>query len=317
MFSLGSPAVLTQSAASLGATITDYSALTTSDYRLKYDGTNYTLTRLSDGNQTTFATFPQTVDGVTYALTAPLPPPAANDSFLIQPTRNGASALSVLFSDPRLVAAAAPVRTSSSLSNTGTAQVSAGSVNAAYPATPLAAAQALTYASATGTFSGFPAGSPVTVTAGGISTTYAAGTPVPYTSGATLSWDGMDLQVTGAPANGDTFTVSPNTGATGDNRNALALAALQTTQLLGGSTVQQAYGALTAMVGNKAHQMQVASSAQASLVKQVQAASDSVSGVNLDEEAADLLRYQQAYQAAGKVFGIASTLFDTILNLQH
>lgn len=317
LFSLGGPTVLTQSSAKLSATITDYSALTTSDYRMSYDGAGYTLTRLSDGNQTTFAGFPQTVDGVTYDLSPPLPAPVANDTFLIQPTRNGSTSLGVLISDPRLVAAAAPVRTSASLANTGTAQAGAGSVTAAYAATPLAAPQTLTYASATGMLSGFPAGSPVTVTVGGVSTAYPAGTPVPYASGATLAWDGMQIQLTGVPANGDTFTIAPNTGATGDNRNALALAALQTAGLLGGSTLQQAYGQLTANVGNKAHQMQIASAAQASLVKQVQAASDAVSGVNLDEEAADLLRYQQAYQAAGKMFGIASTLFDTILNLGH
>ena len=157
----------------------------------------------------------------------------------------------------------------------------------------------------------------MTSTLNGVSTTYAAGAPVPYVAGATLEWDGMQVQLSGAPANGDNFTLAPNSGATGDNRNALALAALQTTRLLGGATVQQAFGQLVATVGNKAHQMQVASTAQASLVKQVQAAGDSVSGVNLDEEAADLLRYQQAYQAAGKMFGIAATLFDTILNIQR
>jgi flagellar hook-associated protein 1 FlgK len=230
---------------------------------------------------------------------------------------NGASSLSVLFSDPRLVATAAPIRTSSNQANTGSATLSSGAVTSAYAATPLVTAQTLTYASATGTLSGFPAGSAVTSTVSGVSTTYAAGTPVPYTAGATLEWDGMQVRISGVPGNGDTFSVLPNTGASGDNRNALALAALQTAQLLGGSTVQQAFGQLVATVGNKAHQMQVASAAQASLVKQVQAASDSVSGVNLDEEAADLLRFQQAYQAAGKMFGIASTLFDTILNIQH
>lgn len=317
LFSLGTPTVLTTSAATLSATVTDYSALTASDYRMKFDGTNYTLTRSSDGTQTTFATFPQTIDGVTYDVAPPSPAAATNDSFLVQPTRNGAASLAVLFTDPRRVATAAPVRTAASATNTGSATISAGAVTPAYPATPLAAAQTLTYAALTGTLSGFPGGSAVTSTLNGVSTTYAAGAPVPYVAGATLEWDGMQVQWSGAPANGDKFSIAPNSGATGDNRNALALAALQTTRLLGGATVQQAFGQLVATVGNKAHQMQVASTAQASLARQVQAAGDSVSGVNLDEEAADLLRYQQAYQAAGKMFGIAATLFDTILNIQR
>ena len=63
--------------------------------------------------------------------------------------------------------------------------------------------------------------------------------------------------------------------------------------------------------------MQVATDAQTSLIAQVRAAREAVSGVNLDEEAADLLRYQQAYQAAGKLMGLANTLFDTILSLSR
>ena len=315
LFSIGAPTVLTQSGATLTATISSYSALTTSDYRLKFDGANYTLTRLEDGTQTTFAGFPQTIDGMTLDLNPPLPLPAANDSFLIQPTRNGASALSVLINDTNAIAAAAPIRTAASLANKGNAAVSAGGVSAAYTAAPLAATLTLTYAAGTNLLSGFPAAAPVTVTANGTSTTYVAGAPVPYTAGAAISWNGIQLQISGVPADGDTFSVAPNTNASGDNRNALALAALQTGALVGEGTLQQSYGRLTSFVGNKSREMQVAAEAQSNLVTQVQAARESVSGVNLDEEAADLLRYQQAYQAAGKLMGIASQLFDTVLAL--
>ena len=315
MFSLGAPVVLTQSAATLGVSIADYSALSASDYRLRYDGANYTLTRLADNTQTIFATFPQTIDGLTLNLSPPLPAPAANDSFLIQPTRTGASALGVLIASPGQIAAATPVRTAASLANTGSGRINAGSVSAAYSATPLTAALTLTYTAAGSTLGGFPAGSPVSVNVSGTSTTYAAGTPVPYTAGAVVSWDGIAVQIAGAPADGDTFRVEPNSNGSGDNRNALALAALQTGALLGGSTLQQNYGQLTSQVGNKSREMQLATQAQGLLVTQFQAARESVSGVNLDEEAADLLRYQQAYQAAGKLMGIAATLFDAVLNI--
>lgn len=315
MFSVGGPVVLTQSGATLSATISDYSALTTSDYRLKFDGANYTLTRLTDGNQTTFAVFPQTIDGVTYDLNPPVPAPAAGDAFLVEPTRDGATSLRLLISDPRQIAAAAPVRTAAGIANTGSAQIDAGSVTAAYPLAPLATPQTLAYDSASGTLSGFPAGSPVTATVNGVATVYPAGSPVPFASGATIEWDGIQVRISGAPGDGDTFAVVPNTGATGDNRNALALAALRTKQMLEGSTIKEAYSILVSTVGNKASQMKTVATAQANALTQAQAAVDSVSGVNLDEEAADLLRYQQAYQASGKVIGIASLLFETIINL--
>lgn len=314
LFALGGPQVLTQSAGALSATITDYAALTTSDYRLKFDGASYTMTRLSDGNQTNFANFPQTIDGITYDL-APLPAPAANDSFLIQPTRNGAALLAVLFADTNQLAAAAPIRTSASLANMGNAQISTGKAVTGYAATPLASDATLTFAAASGTLNGFPATSAVTLRVGASTTTYAAGTPVPYTAGATIEWDGIQVQISGRPAEGDRFMIEPNLNGIGDNRNALALAALQTGAALGGVTLQQAYGQFTSQVGNKARELQVAASAQNAVVSQVRAARESISGVNLDEEAADLLRFQQAYQAAGKLMGLANTLFDTILNL--
>jgi flagellar hook-associated protein 1 FlgK len=297
-FAIGGPQVLTQSAATLAVTVSDYSALSASDYRLKYDGANYTLTRLNDGNTWTFAALPQTVDGLDFDLSPPLPAPAANDTFLIQPTRSGASALRALISDPRLVAAAAPVRTSAGAANTGSATIDAGSVSAAYLAAPLGAAVTLTYDAATGNLSGLPA------------------TPAfAYTSGAPITWNGITFTITGPLGDGDSFTLAPNTNGIGDNRNALALAGLQTGALVGGASLQQSYAQLVSDVGNRTREMQAAADAQANLVVSVAEERQMISGVNLDEEAADLLRYQQAYQAAGKLMGIASTLFDTILGI--
>jgi flagellar hook-associated protein 1 FlgK len=102
-----------------------------------------------------------------------------------------------------------------------------------------------------------------------------------------------------------------------DNRNALRLAGLQTANTVAGGTAsyQGAYSKLVSDVGIQTRESQIQSTAQESLLKQTTVALQGVSGVNLDEEAANLVRYQQAYQASGKVLQIASTLFDTLLAL--
>jgi flagellar hook-associated protein 1 FlgK len=123
--------------------------------------------------------------------------------------------------------------------------------------------------------------------------------------------------ITGLPNNGDRFTVEINSGATADGRNALTLAQLQTQHTMSGQTAsyQDAYARLVSETGNKTRQLQVSSDAQQNLLAQAQASRDSLSAVNLDEEAANLIRYQQAYQASAKAFQIGASLFDTILEL--
>lgn len=178
-------------------------------------------------------------------------------------------------------------------------------------------ASTLTYDSAGGTLSGFPANVDVTVTTGAGSTTYAAGTAVPYTSGATISFGGISMVLSGSPANGDQFTVARNMNGNGDNRNALLLGALQSRNTLdgGNTTYQGAYAQLVSTIGNKTHELEVTSSAETKLMTQMQELQQADSGVNLDEEATNLLRYQQAYIAAGKVMQTASKLFDVLLSL--
>jgi flagellar hook-associated protein 1 FlgK len=303
--------------ATIAASVVSASALTTSDYSLSYDGANYTLTRLSDKTVQSFATLPQTVDGVQLSLATGAP--AAGDSFLIQPTRFAAGDIGVAISDPAKIAAAGPISTSAATSNSGTGQMSPGSVDASYLASPLSAPITLTYSSAGGTLSGFPATQAVTVTVGTSSTTYPAGTPVPYSSGATIAFGGITFTLSGAPTNGDTFSLAPNTTGIGDNRNALALAALQSQNLAANNTttIGGTYAQMVGFIGTEAHQAQVDASVQDTILSQAQQAAQSVSGVNLDEEAANLQRYQQAYQAAGKLLATAATLFDTVLKISN
>lgn len=287
-------------------TLSDISSVTSSDYSLvAISPTNFTLTRLSDNTALfTNVVLPQTVDGLTIA--APVPPATANDKWLIQPTRDGARDVSVAIKDTEKVAAAAPILANSTYANTGTGRISAGVVNAP-PPTNVNLQQTVTITFNTpydGMFdvSGTGTGNP---------------TNVAYTAGGDITYNGWTVQITGAPEAGDSFTIGSNTGGVSDNRNALLLAGLQTENKLAGGTAtyQSAYSQIVSSIGVKSRDINVTAQAQASLVTQSQQAQQSMSGVNLDEEAANLMRYQQAYEASAKLMQIASTLFDTLLTL--
>jgi len=298
----------------LTATVADVGKLSISDYRVQFDGTNYNVTRLSDGAVSSFTTFPQTIDGVKFDLTGS---PATSDSFMVRPTAAAAAGLRVAIADKADIAAASPpVAAAVAAANTGSAKISSGAVTPAFTSATVTPAVTLSYASGTNTLSGFPS-MPVTVTSNGVSTIYAAGAPVTYTDGATISFGGVEVTISGAPANGDSFTVSSNPTGAGDSSNAVKLAALQTANTLDNNmtTYQGAYSQLVSMIGNKARELEVTGSAANKIYTQAVQAQQAESGVNLDEEAANLMRYQQAYQAAGKVMQTAGQLFEMLLTM--
>ncbi|OFA04698.1 flagellar hook-associated protein FlgK [Duganella sp. HH101] len=310
------------STADVTAVVTDAGKLTASDYSVDYDGTNFNVTRLSDGQVTQINPFPQTVpqtiDGVDYTITGT---PATKDNFLVRPTYNAAHDFSVAITDRTKIALAAPIATAAPNANAGNAKISAGTVDKNYltPGNALAAPVTLTYDKASGSLSGFPPAQDVTVTVNGVATVYPAGTPtVPYTDGAAISFGGINFAISGTPADLDTFTIGPNVSGVGDSRNGALLAGLQTKNILdnGNATYQTTYAQMVNFVGNKAREAQITGSAADAAVDQATKQKESVSGVNLDEEAANLLRYQQAYQASGKVMQVASTLFDVLLNIR-
>jgi len=286
----------------LSASVVDPSALTTSDYRVTYNAGNYTVTRLADSSSSVFASLPQTVDGVAITLASGVP--ADGDTFLVQPTRGAARNIGVGLTDGAQIAAAAPIRTAAALANTGLAKVSAGAVVGPPPVNAnLLQPVTITFTSATtfdvsGTGTGNPAG-------------------VAYTPGAPISFNGWTVSISGAARAGDVFTVTQNVGGVSDNRNAALLAGLQTAKTIAGATAtyQSAYSQSVANIGSKTREAQVASAAQQTIVQQAEAAQQSLSGVNLDEEAANLIRYQQMYQASAKIIEIASKLFDTVLSI--
>jgi flagellar hook-associated protein 1 FlgK len=307
------------STTAIKATVVDATQLTTSNYKVDFDGTNYNVYRLSDNKKTVISPFPQTqpqvVDGLAFDISGAAD---AGDNFLVRPTQNGAANFKLALTDGAQIAAAAPIATSVPLTNSGTGKISAGSVDKNYLASPLAGPVTLAYDKATGTLTGFPAGQNVSMTVNGSTTTYPAGTNPPFQDGASYTAAGMSFTMNGAPGNGDKFVIAPNTGL-GDTRNAGLMGDLQSKNILDGgkATYQSAYATLVSTIGNKTREVQANAEAAAAQLTQAEAVANNVSGVNLDEEAANLLKYQQAYQASGKVMQIADTIFNALLQIGH
>jgi flagellar hook-associated protein 1 FlgK len=129
--------------------------------------------------------------------------------------------------------------------------------------------------------------------------------------------NGISLTLSGTPANGDTFTIAPNTGAQSDGRNATLMSNIVSAKTLGGgtATLTTAYANYVNTVGNTTNAVNASNTTQTALVTQITSSQQSVSGVNVNEEAANLLQYQQLYQANSKVIQTANTLFQTILGI--
>ncbi|MCB1821443.1 MAG: hypothetical protein KDI73_07665, partial [Candidatus Competibacteraceae bacterium] len=153
---------------------------------------------------------------------------------------------------------------------------------------------------------------------------------VSYTSGGNISYNGWTAQITddpGPPAvtpqagdvfqirsDGDAFVIKNNQGGIGDNRNALALVDLETKQqLLGGNTYRGVYAQMIAEVGAEGRRVENTLWSQEALLEQSTMTRESISGVNLDEEAANLVRFQQAYQAAAQIIQTSNAIFSTLL----
>lgn len=280
------------------ASISDLSAISGVDYVLDYDGASYSLSRADTGQPVTMTgtgtpADPFVADGLSISVAGA---PAPGDQLLIRPTRDAAGSVRRVLDDPQAIAMALPVRVSSAGTNTGDGSIGGATVldrNDPNLLTP--ALIAFT--------------SPTTYSING------AGS-FAYTSGDPILVNGSSFEITGAPSAGDTFSLEANFGAIGDNGNGLALAGVQAEQVLanGSVSINENYSQLIASVGSTTRQVQSGLDAQSVILANTQEAFDSKSGVNLDEEAANLIRYQQAYQAVAQVVSITSTLFDTLLS---
>jgi flagellar hook-associated protein 1 len=321
LFSVGAPTVLSNvhntGGATLSATITDPTSPPDSNYTLKFDGTNYTITDDATGKQvgqaTTLAAAGASI-GLTLSATGTM---AAGDSFEIQPTRGALDSFGLATTDPSAIAAASPVVTSEANSNTGTGAISAATLASGFS---IPTNVTMTF-NATSSPPSFTSNVPVTLSSG---TVIAAGTAIPYDSTTGLTFttmtgtttDGVTATITGAPGNGDTFDIDKNTGP-GDGTNALAMANLATTKTMnnGTDTLSSSYSNFINNIGNVTDQLQTQSTSQTAVLNQVTSQQQSVSGVNLNEEASNLIEYQQLYQANSKVIQTAQTLFQTLIGI--
>lgn len=296
--------------AELRVAIDAVGALAESDFRLDFDGTDYSLTRLSDGVVVgTFAGFPQPVAAEGFSIDLETGAAVAGDSFLISPTAGMVRRMEVRVDDPRAIALAAPVRMQSSLDNLGEARISPEGV-AALTGVPLANAITLTFDAALNQLT-------VSAPPGG---TLAYDPAVDSGKEFTLSPAGFGairFSLSGVPADGDTFTMESNQGGTGDNRNGLELGGIRLEKLLdgGASSIEEGFALMLADIGSRSRQLGINFTAQSSMLSQVQAEREAVSGVNLDEEAVNLMRYQQAYEASAQVISIANELFQVLLRM--
>jgi len=306
MFAVGAVQVTPDSAnggsATLAVTRSNLSALTTDDYILKYSGGTWQLNDQSTGQAVALsgngtAASPFQAAGLSIVVGGGAP--ASGDSYLIQPTATAAAGFTVQLSSPAQIAAASLVQTATGASNGGGAAVSASLTD---PAAWTPDTYTISFTSAT-TYQ-------VTNSGGGV---VASGT---YSSGAPISFAGAQAVITGTPASGDTFTVSPNSAAnTGDNSNLLALVqALSASSLNGGTaSVAGAASALVSQIGVITQQAQSSAAAQQNVNQDAVTARNNVSGVNLDQEAANLVRYQQAYQACAQMIQASGQMFNSLI----
>lgn len=351
--------------ASAAMNITNTKLLTTSDYQLDFDGTNYSARRISDGavmsvtvgagGVLSFADSAGRDQGFTLQMSGT---PSAGDRFVLEPTRRGAADLSVVLDQADQLAFAGPFKADAALQNKGTGSIGQPSVEMVLDPDSLPQANfvaddlsldhlkavgniSLRYDEASGSMvfnTPLPAG--VTITAIPVEGQAApAGiTGLPITPGQTnqLSYaievdiagvkQSFTIQqtISGRPQNNDQFSVGFNQNGVSDNRNALKLADLQNKPVVGvdanikdvstGVSFTDGYGDMIERVGTLTAQARQDDVATGAILKQSTDNRNSLSAVNLDEEAANLIQFEQYYNASAQIIQVARSLFDTLIN---
>ena len=332
----------------LDVTIKDTGKLTTSDYQVTFtSATDYSVKRSDGTDMGTFSTNttpPPVIDGFSLALKGGAL--SAGDSFKVTPTRNAAASIQTVLTDPKKIAAAGPLTGVASANNSGTytQPTLTDKINIYNPAAQAEMQTALKYSTPVKLVFGEASGGsqPYTMVdaKGGL---ISSGMIVPGqantldlkvgmvdANGAKI----MDTSVTpnvqktftvqttvgGTPKAGETFTMNMTGAASSDNRNAQALVGLQTKQTVDtgsaskGISLTDAYNKLVTNVGTKTAQGKSDSAATTAILDNAQGARDSLSGVNLDEETGNLVKYQQYYTASSQIIKAAQETFATLIN---
>jgi flagellar hook-associated protein 1 len=307
---------------SVGVKILDASQLQASDYDLRADPGGgaglYQLTRISDGLIRTVASGDK-IDGFQLDVVAPLP--ASADTFLLRPVGAASATIRRVLDDPRGVAAAAQFTGVASAANVGTASVL--DVRAVDPLADRTLSANIKFTSTTGNYDWELRNASNALVSSG-SATWVAGQPI--------ALNGWEMQINGAPQVNDTLKVAPTAYPAGNNGNATVLTGLRDLDLVGrrslaggataglpalgsGDTFTDAYSNALAEVGVRVQTQRTAESISGSVLADSEDARSSQAGVNLDEEAARLIQYQQAYQACAKIIQVAQSTFDTLLQI--
>ncbi|MGF6555031.1 flagellar hook-associated protein 1 FlgK [Pseudomonas sp. S30_BP2TU TE3576] len=332
----------------LDVTIKDTGKLTSSDYQVTFtSATNYTVKR-SDGTDmgafSTTTTPAPVIDGFSLNLNGGAL--SAGDSFKVTPTRGAAASIQTVLTDPKKIAAAAPLTGVTNANNTGTytQPTLTSTIDIYNPAAQAEMQTALKYSTPVKLVFGAASGGSQnynmvdakgnsigtgTIVPGQSNTLNlkvgmvdASGAPVMDTSVTPAVQKTFTVQTTvgATPASGESFTINLTGAASSDNRNAQALVGLQTKQTVDtgtaskGISLTDAYNKLVTNVGAKAAQGKSDSDATTAILANAKGARDSNSGVDLDEETGNLVKYQQYYTASSQIIKAAQEIFTTLIN---
>lgn len=320
------PAATNDPASTASVTIVDATQLEATEYELRSSSTSSTgwvLRRMpADGSNDIEVSSGDVVNGMQVDFSG-----VSGDRFLLQPVTQAAIGMQRLLSDPLDVAAASPLVASTSSSNTGTVAVQA--LRMVRTATDVNATASITFGTASATVPGGRDYSWTLTDAGGAvigggSGTWTPGKPIPDTAAGDIN--GFELDVTGVPAENDVLTISPNLYPSTNNGNALTMVRLNTQSLVGrtvqadgsiegGLSFNEAFVATLADIGVRTQGATSTATISAARAAQAETSRSDKAGVNLDEEAARLIQFQQGYQAAAKVLQIAQSVFSNLLDI--
>lgn len=320
----------------LNVTIQDTSKLAASDYQVTFtNATGYSVRRLSDntdmGTFTLGATPTPVIDGFSLSLNAG--PVNAGDTFKITPTRSSAADMATVMTDTKTLATAAPLTSTKAAGNDGTGAVGQPTLSTSldiYDPVQRLEVQAAVKASMPVRMLMTSATAYEVFDAKGTSIGTGSIVPgqnndlnisVPYTdAGGAAKTFKVAMTVSGSPASGDSFNIAMTGASSTDNRNAQALLGLQSKATIGatatspGVSFTEAYGGLVTAVGSLTKQGQLDATATDTIVTGARNARDSLSGVDLDEEAGNLTKYQQYYTASSQIIKTAQEIFSTLIN---
>ena len=297
-------------------------AMVASNYEVSFTGaTTGSITRLVDGQVTTFSNSPITIDGLSIAVGAGA---LAGDRFMITPFTLAASNFGTAIKSPSELAMSSPVAAVPSKQNTGTLAI--GSLTTR--SVPVPADVTLTF-TALGTYTRSddpnlltipptPATAFTYTTGQAIESTFPIVPPSsPLTYATALS--GWSLTLNGTPAQGDKIvvgsnaSVQPSVNPKLNASNATAMMALRDVPMFDGALLTDGYASAMTEIGVRVQAATSAAAISKSIATSIETSRANVAGVNLDEEASKLLQYQQAYQASAKMLQIAQSVFDTLI----